>query len=48
MGQGDPCRQYQTRLITVFKQNSDQSVGFMALANLAHDKARASGRGVEI
>jgi ornithine cyclodeaminase/alanine dehydrogenase-like protein (mu-crystallin family) len=34
--------------ITVFKQNSDQGVGFMALAKLAHDKARAAGRGVEI
>jgi ornithine cyclodeaminase/alanine dehydrogenase-like protein (mu-crystallin family) len=34
--------------ITVFKQNSDQGVGFMALAKLAHDKARAAGVGVEI
>jgi ornithine cyclodeaminase/alanine dehydrogenase-like protein (mu-crystallin family) len=34
--------------ITVFKQNSDQGVGFMALAKLAHDKGRAAGRGVEI
>jgi len=34
--------------ITVFKQNSDQGVGFMALAKLAHDKARATGVGVEI
>ncbi|MEA2937019.1 MAG: hypothetical protein QOC56_523 [Alphaproteobacteria bacterium] len=34
--------------ITVFKQNSDQGVGFMALAKLAHDKARAAGRGIEI
>jgi ornithine cyclodeaminase/alanine dehydrogenase-like protein (mu-crystallin family) len=34
--------------ITVFKQNSDQGVGFMALAKLAHDKARAAGRGLEI
>src|SRR5262249_33048524 len=34
--------------ITVFKQNSDQGVGFMALANLAHDKARAAGIGVQI
>jgi ornithine cyclodeaminase/alanine dehydrogenase-like protein (mu-crystallin family) len=34
--------------ITVFKQNSDQGVGFMALAKLAHDKARAHGLGVEI
>jgi ornithine cyclodeaminase/alanine dehydrogenase-like protein (mu-crystallin family) len=34
--------------ITVFKQNSDQGVGFMALAKLAHDKARADGLGMEI
>jgi ornithine cyclodeaminase/alanine dehydrogenase-like protein (mu-crystallin family) len=34
--------------ITVFKQNSDQGVGFMALAKLAHDKARAAGLGMEI
>src|SRR5262249_320170 len=26
--------------ITLFKQNSDQGVGFMALARLVHDKAR--------
>src|ERR1044072_2014711 len=29
--------------ITLLKQNSDQGVGFMALARLAHDKARAAG-----
>jgi ornithine cyclodeaminase/alanine dehydrogenase-like protein (mu-crystallin family) len=34
--------------ITVFKQNSDQGVGFMALAKLAHDKAAARGIGIEI
>ena len=34
--------------ITVFKQNSDQGVGFMALARLAHEKAKAAGVGVEI
>jgi ornithine cyclodeaminase/alanine dehydrogenase-like protein (mu-crystallin family) len=34
--------------ITLFKQNSDQGVGFMALARLAHDKAREAGIGVEI
>jgi ornithine cyclodeaminase/alanine dehydrogenase-like protein (mu-crystallin family) len=34
--------------ITLFKQNSDQGVGFMALARLAHDKARAAGIGMEI
>jgi ornithine cyclodeaminase/alanine dehydrogenase-like protein (mu-crystallin family) len=34
--------------ITVFKQNSDQGVGFMALAKLAHDKAQAAGLGLVI
>jgi ornithine cyclodeaminase len=34
--------------ITLFKQNSDQGVGFVALAKLAHEKAVAAGRGVEI
>lgn len=34
--------------ITLFKQNSDQGVGFMALAKLAHDKAIAHGLGMEI
>jgi alanine dehydrogenase len=34
--------------ITLFKQNSDQGVGFMALARLAHDKAREAGIGIEI
>jgi ornithine cyclodeaminase/alanine dehydrogenase-like protein (mu-crystallin family) len=34
--------------ITVFKQNSDQGVGFMALAKLAHDKAQAVGAGTVI
>jgi ornithine cyclodeaminase/alanine dehydrogenase-like protein (mu-crystallin family) len=34
--------------ITLFKQNSDQGVGFMALARLMHDKARAAGIGTEI
>ena len=34
--------------ITLFKQNSDQGVGFMALARLAHDKARSAGIGTEI
>jgi len=36
------------REITIFKQNSDQGVGFMALANLAHDKAAAAGIGLNI
>lgn len=34
--------------ITVFKQNSDQGVGFMALAKLAHEKASAAGLGLQI
>jgi ornithine cyclodeaminase/alanine dehydrogenase-like protein (mu-crystallin family) len=34
--------------ITLFKQNSDQGVGFMALAKLAHDKAQAAGIGIEV
>ncbi|TAJ98648.1 ornithine cyclodeaminase family protein [bacterium] len=34
--------------ITLFKQNSDQGVGFMALARLAHDKAQEFGLGIEI
>jgi len=34
--------------ITLFKQNSDQGVGYMALANLIARKARAAGIGTEI
>lgn len=34
--------------ITLFKQNSDQGVGFMALARLVYDRARAAGIGVEM
>jgi hypothetical protein len=34
--------------ITVFKENSDQGVGFMALAKLAHEKARARRLGIKI
>jgi len=34
--------------ITLFKQNSDQGVGYMALARLLHDKAAAAGIGMEI
>lgn len=34
--------------ITVFKQNSDQGVGFMALARLAYERARASGLGIDM
>jgi ornithine cyclodeaminase/alanine dehydrogenase-like protein (mu-crystallin family) len=37
-----------TAEITVFKQNSDQGVGFMALSKLAHEKAKAAGIGIEI
>jgi alanine dehydrogenase len=36
------------RQITLFKQNSDQGVGFMALARLVHDKAKNAGIGTEI
>ena len=36
------------REITVFKQNSDQGVGFMALARLAFEKAKAHGVGLEM
>jgi len=42
VGRTDP------KQITLFKQNSDQGVGFMALARLAHDKARTAGIGIEI
>lgn len=38
----------QEHEITVFKQNSDQGVGYMALAKLAYDKARQAGMGIEI
>ena len=34
--------------ITLFKQNSDQGVGFMALGKLVYDKAREAGIGTEI
>ncbi len=34
--------------ITLFKQNSDQGFGFMALAKLAHEKAAAAGLGLDI
>lgn len=34
--------------ITLFKQNSDQGVGFMALARLAFERAREHGIGLEI
>lgn len=34
--------------ITLYKQNSDQGVGFMALAKLAYDKAVANGIGIRI
>ncbi len=34
--------------ITLFKQNSDQGVGFMALGKLVYDKARQAGIGIEI
>ncbi len=34
--------------ITLFKQNSDQGVGFMALARLAAERARARGIGIAL
>lgn len=34
--------------ITLFKQNSDQGVGYMALGKLAHDKAMDAGIGMEL
>ena len=34
--------------ITLFKQNSDQGVGFMGLAGMACDIAEARGIGIEI
>tara|TARA_B100000886_G_C20410738_1_gene486890 strand:+ start:778 stop:1821 length:1044 start_codon:yes stop_codon:yes gene_type:complete len=34
--------------ITLYKQNSDQGVGFMALASLAYDVAKKHGIGIEI
>lgn len=45
---GDAPGRTNGKQITLFKQNSDQGVGFMALARLAHDKARAAGIGIEI
>ncbi|HTM09532.1 MAG TPA: ornithine cyclodeaminase family protein [Verrucomicrobiae bacterium] len=45
---GDAPGRANEKQITLFKQNSDQGVGFMALARLAHDKARAAGIGMEI
>ncbi len=34
--------------ITVFKQNSDQGVGYMGLARYVHDLARREGLGIEV
>ncbi len=34
--------------ITVFKQNSDQGVGYMGLARYVHDLAVREGLGVEV
>jgi len=41
------CLRYRNRSL-LFKQNSDEGVGFMALARLAHDKARKAGIGTDI
>jgi alanine dehydrogenase len=45
---GKVCGRTTAKQITLFKQNSDQGVGFAALARLAHDKAREAGIGTEI
>jgi ornithine cyclodeaminase/alanine dehydrogenase-like protein (mu-crystallin family) len=45
---GDVPGRASAKQITLFKQNSDQGVGFMALARLAYDKARTAGIGLEI
>lgn len=42
-----PGRQ-SARQITLFKQNADQGVGYMALARLLYDRARERGIGIEI
>jgi ornithine cyclodeaminase len=44
---GDTCGRWSDQDVTLFKQNSDQGVGYMALARLVHDKARAAGIGME-
>ena len=36
------------RQITVFKQNSDQGVGYMGLARHVHDVAVREGLGIEV
>jgi alanine dehydrogenase len=45
---GDARGRTTDKQITLFKQNSDQGVGFLALARLMHDKARGAGIGTEI
>jgi alanine dehydrogenase len=45
---GEVTGRTSAKQITLFKQNSDQGVGFMALARLVHDKARRAGIGMEI
>jgi alanine dehydrogenase len=45
---GQATGRTSAKQVTLFKQNSDQGVGFMALARLVHDKARAAGVGTEI
>ena len=44
---GATCGRWSDQDVTMFKQNSDQGVGYMALARLVHDKARAAGIGME-
>jgi len=45
---GNVTGRTSAKQITLFKQNSDQGVGFMALARLVHDKACSAGIGMEI
>ncbi len=45
---GSKAGRTNAQQITVFKQNSDQGVGFMALARLAYERAKAHGLGVRM
>ena len=45
---GEAPRRERADQITLFKQNSDQGVGYMALARHVHELARRDGLGVEI
>lgn len=41
-----PCAWNSALWLATAEQNSDQEVGSMALAKLAHDKAEAAGLGI--